>query len=338
MPHPIPAEEDVAADTPFPAWAFSTVQRIRKAVGIGALFAAAFSIKNLKPHTWFGSTDDELKKLLEDHVSDRQILALIQAATCVALALLIPKPSTEPLASRLKKKLTGEEFATATKACRRIQLFLVAAYFSWAVYYVFTAMSVQRTDLYTRAFAVTLNTIPSVLLFWLYLELAELTVDRRGGMTAPAIDANPSRRKVAGIGDAAFHRVVSLGVLAVIVLPVWYAQGDGGNERAILLLDIIASCLNGVSLALVVGRLGSKYIDPGSITLGLLYFYAVIQPTAPMFPEFPIVQLVATTVALPLKMLLWLVCVWAFTTGIMAEYVHEIRVLLTQESHRPGAE
>jgi hypothetical protein len=77
--------------------------------------------------------------------------------------------------------------------------------------------------------------------------------------------------------------------------------------------------------------LGSKIIDPGSLTLGLLYFYAVIQPTAATFHASPTAHLFATTVALPLKVLLWLVFVWAFTTGVLSEYVHEIRVLLIRE-------
>jgi hypothetical protein len=89
--------------------------------------------------------------------------------------------------------------------------------------------------------------------------------------------------------------------------------------------------LNGVALALVIGRLGSKFIDPGSVTLGLLYFYAVIQPTAATFPSMAMGHLLATTLALPLKILLWLVVVWAFTTGILSEYVLSVRVLLIRE-------
>jgi len=337
MPHATATEGAPLSGQSFSSWAFSTVQRIRKAVGIGALFAAAFSIKNLVPDAWFAASDADLKAHIDANIDDRQILAVIQAATCIALALLTPRPSTERLASRRKEKLSADELATSVKACRRIQLFVVAAYFAWALYYLFTAMSMSRSDLFTRAFSLSLNTIPSVLLFWLYLELAELTVGPERVMPVPNGGREVSTRRSVGIGDALYHRVVSLSVLAVVVALAWYAQGVG-EERGIMLLDVCSSCLNGVSLALVVGRLGSKYIDPGAITLGLLYFYAVIQPTAPMFAEWPLLQLIATTVALPLKVLLWLVCVWAFTSGIMAEYVHEIRVLLTQESDRPKAE
>ncbi|HEY6347787.1 MAG TPA: hypothetical protein VI636_00105, partial [Candidatus Angelobacter sp.] len=98
------------------------------------------------------------------------------------------------------------------------------------------------------------------------------------------------------------------------------------------ILDVIAACLTAISLALVVGRLGHQRIDPGALVLGFLYFYAVIQPVAVSFAEKPVLQVLATTVALPLKVLLWLVCVWAFTTGVLAEYVHTLRPLLQKQA------
>ena len=88
-------------------------------------------------------------------------------------------------------------------------------------------------------------------------------------------------------------------------------------------------------MALVVGRFESKYLDPGPAVIGVLYLYAVIQPAAAAFDQ-PVVQFIATTVALPLKTLFWLVCVWAFTTGIMAEYVQELRLLIEQMATRRG--
>jgi hypothetical protein len=171
-----------------------------------------------------------------------------------------------------------------------------------------------------------LNTLPSLLLFWLYIELAEFTVDEPS--QSKARRRKPIEAKQGF--SAGFYHVVSLGVLALILVPLWYGYGSK-QEGIIAACDIASSCLNGVSLALVVGRLGSKYIDPGSITLGLLYFYAVIQTTAVTFSHEAAGQLLATTVALPLKVLLWLVIVWVFTTGIISEYVHDLRVLLIRE-------
>lgn len=316
----------------FPSWAFSTMQKLRKAVGIGAVLAAAFSIKDLRPQAWLGQSLEALSHDIASKPQARINLAFIQAAACFLLALLTPKPSLSRLKRR--KNIDPSEFSTAIKACNRIHLFVVATYLAWSVYYLVTGLSLigqvpdQGVTLFDRTVFVNLNTLPSLLLFWLYIELAEFTVD------TPS-QGKTKRRKFIFIETtssvaAAFHRVLSLGVFTLIIAPVWYAYGSN-QKGTIIVLEVISSCLNGVALALVVGRLGSKYIDPGSLTLGLLYFYAVIQPTAATFPNEVIGHLLATTVALPLKVLLWLVVVWAFTTGILSEYVRSIRVLLIRE-------
>ena len=321
----------------FASWAFSTAQRLRKAVGIGVILAAAISLQSLNPQTWSTLKPDQLDNFFKGLAPQRANLALIQAAACFLLALLTPKPSISAFA--LRKGINRPDHRTAKEACKRIQLFVVAAYLAWSLYYLVTGLAlVLNPGKFDQAISVTLNTVPSVLLFWLYLELAEFTVD------APKV-ASGERKQDKGealdsaadddapITDAAFHRVISLGVFALTIVPVWYAsiRNDENAPFIINIFVVISSCLNGVALALVVGRLGSKIIDPGSITLGLLYFYAVIQPTAATFHISPAAQLIATTVALPLKVLLWLVFVWAFTTGILSEYVSEIRVLLIRE-------
>jgi hypothetical protein len=304
----------------FLTWAFSTVDRLKKAIGLGAILATAWSIKHLEPYKWIGASLDELRTLAQLHMRDRASLAFVQAAACLVLALVTPRPSIAPIARR--SSWPDADLATAATACRRIQLFLVATYFQWALYYVITGLSLlHQYDLFDRVISLTVNTLQGLLLFWLYLELAELTIDE------PPKAITTGTKSQHDYGEAAFHRVLSIGVFALIVGPAWYAFGTKSGDL-VTIVDIASSCLNGVSLALVVGRLGSKNIDPGPVPLGLLYFYAVIQPMAAAFPENPAVHLLATTVALPLKVLLWLVCVWAFTTGILAEYVRGIRALL----------
>jgi hypothetical protein len=312
----------------FLSWAFSTVDKLKKAIGLGAILATAWSIQHLEPYKWIGASLEELKTLAQLHMRDRASLAFVQAAACLVLALVTPRPSISPIARR--SSWQDVDLATAATACRRIQLFLVATYFQWALYYVITGLSLlHQYDLFDRVISLTVNTLQGLLLFWLYLELAELTIDEpRNGPARARLNTTNSK---GDSGEAAFHRVLSIGVFALIVGPAWYAFGTKSGDL-VTIVDIASSCLNGVSLALVVGRLGSKNIDPGPVPLGLLYFYAVIQPMAAAFPENPAVHLLATTVALPLKVLLWLVCVWAFTTGILAEYVRGIRALLTAGS------
>jgi len=341
----------------FAYWAVSTVQRLRRAVGFGFIILTAISITT---HLW-------LNRAGEKSLSSKAQagLAFIQATACFLLALLTPKASIYALARN--KSVNKSELVTAQIACKRIQIFVVATYLAWSLYYVITGLSLYylkpgtsgalELTLFDRAFLVTFNTLPSILLFWLYIELAEFTVDEpypsrveRKTKTRKVKDPVPGGRatfhrvftlRIFGLtidigkatkpipnSNAAFAWVVSIGVFALTIVPLWYAAGSE-NESIIKFLDGFASCLNGVAIALVVGRLGSKNIDPGALTLGLLYFYAVIQPTAASFYNDRNVQLLATTIALPLKALLWLVFVWAFTTGILAEYVHDIRVLLT---------
>jgi hypothetical protein len=318
----------------FPSWAFSTMQKMRKAVGIGAILAAAFSIRALKPQTWAGQSLKDLGDFIAANPQPRANLAFIQAATCFLLALLTPRGSLSRLQRR--KNIDSSDISTAIRACNRINLFVRAIYLTWSVYYLVTGLFLTgqpsggaQETLFDRTVFISLNTLPSLVLFWLYVELAEFTVDT-------PTQEKKKRRKIIPIEttpsiDAAVPRILSLGVFAIIIVPLWYAFGSN-REGTVFVLDVVSSCLNGVALALVVGRLGSKYIDPGSLTLGLLYFYAVIQPTAATFPNVVIGHLLATTVALPLKVLLWLVIVWAFTTGILAEYVLSIRVLLIRRS------
>lgn len=312
----------------------STVARLRKAVGIGVVLAAAISVKNLEPHTWLSKSLPELNVLIENHSSDRAYLAFTQAVACFLLALLTPKPSLFTLQHR--KNINQDKLSTAEKACRRIQILVMAIFYAWALYYLITGLSLQNPrTLFDDAISISLNTLPSLLLFWLYIELAEFTVD--------VPDREKRKRKkftsveIKSSNYAAFDRLLSIAVFALIVVPVWYAYGKG-KEGTIFVFNVISSCLNGVALALVVGRLSSKYINPGSITLGLLYFYAVIQTTAPTFSVNVVGHLLATTVALPLKVLFWLVVIWAFTTGIISEYVYDIRVLLTRDRRRESLE
>jgi hypothetical protein len=332
----------------FASWAFSTVQRLRRTVGFGFIIFTAISITI---HLWINKTG-------EVGTEQRAGLAFIQAAACFLLALLTPKASISALARR--KGVNESDLTTAQIACKRIQIFVVATYLAWSLYYLITGLSMKPTlTLLDRAFLVTFNTLPSVLLFWLYIELAEFTVEepnrsKAAGKIKLGVINNPVSSDKAAIlrklslgrftltihtgitpkptssGNADFLHIFSIGIFALIITPVWYAFGSS-NESIIKLFDGIASCLNGVAIALVVGRLGSQKIDPGSLTLGLLYFYAVIQPTAASFYNDNNVQLLATTIALPLKALLWLVFVWAFTTGVLSEYVHDIRVLLTHQ-------
>lgn len=83
----------------------------------------------------------------------------------------------------------------------------------------------------------------------------------------------------------------------------------------------------GMALALLVGRFDSKYVDPPAVTVGLLYFYAVIQGAWPVFRYEDDLMLVLTFVALVLKCLLFLFVSWLFDSHVILFYLGRMREL-----------
>lgn len=334
-PHSTKPPEDLS----FPAWARSTWQQLRKAAGVGSLIAAAIAISFLDPTSWPRRWwDGTLNGLMDDKTDQRAMLAFVQAAACFLLALLTPRasiPRRQPLHDQLRRDI-------AATVCRRVQLILIALFSFWSLYYAVTGLALLgqsgKLEPADRAFIITLSSITSLLLYWLYLELAELTVE---GQTREQITpvpggaalSDPTRR------DINVLMIAATGLLLLIVGLSWYgfaklSTGAKEYEKVLDAMDLAVACFSGVGLCLVVGRFGSKHLDPGPVTLFGLYFYAVIQPGAAMFGKDPLVHLAVTTLALPLKVLLWLVCVWAFTTGVLGEYVYELRLLVERVEER----
>jgi hypothetical protein len=247
----------------------------------------------------------------------------LQAVVCFFLAF--GTPGGNPQNISLYSGITPDRRRLVEKGCERVQSYLVAIFLSWTVHYVIYGCSVmlsQSKYSFSRVFIMTLSSITTVLIYWLYIEMSEITVDDAEAGAANQRQANILPQ------DLQFVRLVSLGVVFGIVILGWYGcvvEAPGVVEVA----DALLAIASGVALALVVGRLGSKYLNPGPMVIGLLYLYAIMQPAAAAFDN-PAILLIATTIALPLKILLWLVCVWAFTTGVFAEYAYELRELIVQ--------
>lgn len=303
----------------FPSWAISALERFRKAAGIGALLASAVAIKSLRPEEWISrwiaSTPEKnlLQELLTETTTQRGYLALVQAGACLLLALSTPSARLLDRPGR-----DAQRVAIAHRSCRRIQQCVVLVFFLWALYYCVTGVRLLfavAPDSAARPFITMLSGLTSLVLFWMYIEMGQLTLDRE---TVPAA-SRPA--------DVTPLQLMGVGLAIVIIGLAWFGYAVG-KSKVCDVADSAVACLSGVGLCLVVGRLGSKYLDPGPIALSLLYLYAVIQLGGAVFEASPAVHFGVTTIALPLKLLLWLVCVWAFTTGILGEYVFEVRALI----------
>lgn len=109
------------------------------------------------------------------------------------------------------------------------------------------------------------------------------------------------------------------GTLVLLGIP-WTAQQW---------LGWVSGFAQGTALALLVGRLDSKYIEPPTPLIALLYLYAAIQGAWPVFQQHRELMLVLTFLALVLKCLLFLFVAWLFESRVLVFYLARVRALDT---------
>lgn len=310
----------------FRRWLLSEVGKNSRLISGGTLLSwiAALSlfVYNNRPSSF---RIEDINDALKNAPLFLGFLSMLQAVICFLLTLMIPRPVANKVNESQQDETITEE------ASRRIQVMVLFLYVFLGLYYTINAFFYFRNDpkpleLWGGVFEILTATI----IFFLYIELSELTVREREGSSSQikqiVRDALPS--------DAYRHRIVFSGIAAIlIILNILSYQYQPSSEVQTIVRILVAS-LSGVTLALVVGRLGSIYINPGTLALFFLYFYAVIQPFAGFFHE-PAVYFIVASLALPLKVLLWLVFVWAFTSGKLWEYVQAIREYLETQDKDP---
>jgi len=254
---------------------------------------------------------------------------------------------------------------TVNRACRNIKLWIQLMFLFWAIYYGMTAFATHRTKLETlqtpapnvaasvvpsqlsaappaqnqskpksreaRAFNLVLNilsTLTAVLIFFLYVEMSELTLVDQATKSWVQPQTNPRQQVRNAFEQKASFAAVALLVISANTLSVIFVPHPTFIENFV---DTIIACGSGIVMALVVGRLDSKFLDPGTWAVAILYLYAVIQPVAIYFDNQNS-RFYATTLALFLKAFLWLVFYWAFTDGELWSYVVAMRKLLLGET------
>ena len=89
----------------------------------------------------------------------------------------------------------------------------------------------------------------------------------------------------------------------------------------------ISGFAQGTALALMVGRLDSKYLEPPALVIALLYVYAAIQGAWPALQAHDELMLVLSFFALVLKCLLFLFVAWLFESRVLLFYLERVRQL-----------
>lgn len=306
----------------FQEWLLSEVGKSSKIISGGTLLswivALSLYLYNHRSSIFDGTFESDLKNA--DAIQFRGILASLHAAICFLLTVMTPKPIPNPNEELPYNYLTVE-------ASKRIQVRVLFLYIFLGLYYTVDAFfTFQGNFSSLKHWGGVFETFTAILIFFLYVELSELTVAQKedsASGTSPIVKVNIS-------SDAYRHRIIFVGLAAPLIMLNILSSYYSSPAVLQVTVRTIVACLSGITLALVVGRLGSIYINPGTTTLSLLYMYAVLQPFAGLF-QYETVHFIVTGLALPLKVLLWLVFVWAFTSGKLWEYVREIRDFLERQ-------
>jgi hypothetical protein len=301
----------------FQEWLLSEVGKNSRIISGGTLLSWIVALAILGYNHWPASIHDiqAINTSLKGASQFLGFLASLQAAICFLLTVMTPRP--------IPYNQNGDQpdnYITI-EASRRIQVMVLFLYIFLGLYYTITAFFTFLGDHFSLSvWGAVFEVFTATIIFLLYVELSELTVTQKGDSAFELKQIT----KVKLSSDAYRHRIIFSGFAATLIILSILSSYYSSPEAVKVIVRTIVACLSGVTLALVVGRLGSIYINPGATTLFLLYLYAVIQPFAGLFDK-PIVHFIVTSIALPLKVLLWLVFVWAFTSGKLWEYVQEIR-------------
>jgi hypothetical protein len=296
----------------FLEWFWENRKIVSVTILSGWISTLSLCLYKILPSTW---SVDAFNNALKNNDA-RMFLGLLpsyHALICFILACATARPvfknPDEP----------EQDISIAVEASTRIQRRVMYLYLSltllYTTYAFFTFIGLPASK---QNWGGIFEIVTATWIFFLYVELSELTVVKKGLIV-----------EVVRSGDAQRHRIIFSGLASVLIL-LSFLSFHYSSENTQFIVRLAAACLSGVTLALVIGRLGSIYINPGALILSLLYLYAVIQPFAAFFDN-PIFEFIVTSVALPLKVLLWMVFVWAFTTGKLWEYVQEIRDFLVRQ-------
>jgi hypothetical protein len=93
--------------------------------------------------------------------------------------------------------------------------------------------------------------------------------------------------------------------------------------------ELVSGMANGVALALLVGRVDSKFIDSPRAVVAVLYLYAIIQPLWPFLGAEPY-RAILSTMALLLKVLLFLFVTFTVESGLLTWYFVQVRRLIDE--------
>ena len=116
--------------------------------------------------------------------------------------------------------------------------------------------------------------------------------------------------------------VLNVGIAVVLVASIIAVPIITENLKGATLLTGIYA---GITMALFVGRLQSRFLGPPFWILYLLYSYTAIQPLVLYMDDYPRWGMYILNFALFLKCLLYLYVTWLFQSGLLLFYFAKMK-------------
>ena len=289
-----------SGQTSFGRWLFRQHNRLLWISVLGSLVTAFFLSRGL---------------------GDRSISPAVQGTHFIVVLLLLALLPRHWMAPELYQR-ASHRLKVASKATRDFRRYWGSAWMCWVfLYFTLTVATwLGVLPLPTDASPVGIDARWT----WLVLNLCQncgtvLLFRCYEVVARPTIQDDLSRKQV--LPTEAWVAVVALATVAEGIV-LWVAPWDDQQW-----FGWLSGFGQGMALALLVGRFDSKYVDPPAVTVGLLYFYAVIQGAWPVFRYEDDLMLVLTFVALVLKCLLFLFVSWLFESHVILFYLGRMREL-----------
>jgi len=157
-----------------------------------------------------------------------------------------------------------------------------------------------------------LNNLTTCFLFLCYIELAF-----------------PTREEGEWAGLPPLYFLLLL-VLVLAVAEVSWRQWVMDQKNLLFgeqMFGWLSGFAQGVLIALVVGRLDSKFIEPPTLITVMLYLYATIQGLLSLFAADLLTLLFLSSLAFFLKVVFFIYLAWLLASGVLVFYLAEVRHL-----------
>jgi hypothetical protein len=249
----------------------------------------------------------------------RDFMSLFQAGLIALLVFYLPDPLTQgrkPEASAAVRQLCKHWWWFWTSFIALYLVFFLQAMMKWDLQWILPTAGAAPIPAWSVA-RNFLNNISTFLLVVCYAILNNVVV----ATDVDVLNENYTPLRLPLL------RVI--GLLSVVVFTVsellYHSYGQSLAMYDRHLFSWVSGFIGGVALALLVGRLQSKYLAPSMALVAALYAYAVIQGAMGAFEIRPLLQISLLTFAFGLKCLLFMFVAWMLESGVLLFYIDELR-------------